>query len=133
MNLNWEDIQAVKQITTEGPGADSDRQVTVSGCDYPNVSLDSPIAADTLKLVLLQDTKQSNLSLSGKLTDFVEENRGSICELKPTQALLSGAREGAFLMAEQLRGDQVTRESRTVHSNERARSTLRSSVDGAGN
>src|SRR5690242_7845368 len=47
--LNREDIQPIKQITTEGPSADSGLQVTVGGRDYPNVSADSTSAADTLK------------------------------------------------------------------------------------
>ncbi len=88
-------------------------------CDHSDVSADSTITADTLKLVLLQNTQQSNLSLGWKFSDFVEENRASICYLKPTQALLSCAREGALLMPEQLRRDQIAGDCRTVHADER--------------
>src|SRR5258708_24794098 len=91
--LDREDMQPIKQITTKGPSADGRLQVTIGGCNHPNVSADSTSAADTLKLVLLQNTKQSNLSLGWKLSDFVEENCASICELNPTQALLSRAGE----------------------------------------
>src|ERR1700675_161619 len=83
--------------------------------------------------MLLQNTQECNLSLNWKLYDFVEENGASICQLKPAQALLDRAREGAPLMAEQLRRDQITGDCRTVHANERARGTIRSSVDGACN
>src|SRR5260221_4487785 len=96
--LNREVVQPIKQIMTEGPSADGGLQVAVGGCDHPHVSADSTIAADTLKLMLLQNTKQCNLSLGWKLSDFVEEDCASICQLKPTQALLGRAGKGALLM-----------------------------------
>src|SRR6266849_5292678 len=77
--LDREDIQPIKQITAERASADGGLQVTIGGCNHPNVSADSTSAADTLKLMLLQNTKQSNLSLNWKFSDFVEENRASIC------------------------------------------------------
>src|SRR5258706_15668777 len=77
--LNREDMQPIKQITTEGPSADCRLQVTVCGCDHSHVSADSMTAADTLKLMLLQNTKECDLSLNWKLSDFVEQNRASVC------------------------------------------------------
>ena len=132
-NLDRENIQAVKQIAAERPSADGSLQVTVRGCDDPNVSADRTSAADAFKFVLLQNTQQGHLSLGRKISDFVEEERASICQFKPTQALLSGAGEGPLLMAEQLRSDQVTRDCRAVHAHECARASVRSSVDGARN
>src|SRR6266851_6466874 len=73
--LDREDIQPIKQITAERASADGGLQVTIGGCNHPNVSADSTSAADTLKLMLLQNTKQSNLSLNWKFSDFVEEKR----------------------------------------------------------
>ena len=100
--LDREDIQPIKQITTKGPSADGGLQVTIGGCNHPNVSADSASAADTLKLVFLQNAKQSNLSLGWKFSDFVQEERTATRKFKSAQALLSRAREGTFLMAEQL-------------------------------
>jgi hypothetical protein len=84
----------------------------------------NPSVPTIVTLHPLQDTKQSNLSLNWKLSDFVEEDRASTCQLKPTQALLSRARKGALLMAEQLRSAKITGDCRPVHTNERARSTI---------
>src|ERR1700722_2158872 len=106
-------MQTVKQIATERPIADSGLQVTVRGCENANVSPDWTTAADTLKLMLLQNTQECDLSFNWKFSDFVEENRASICQFKPTQALLSRARKGALLMAEQLRSDKITGDCRT--------------------
>ncbi len=54
-------------------------QVTIGGCNHSDVSADSTSAADTLKLMLLQNTQQSDLSLRWKFSDFVEEECASIC------------------------------------------------------
>src|SRR4029077_1369117 len=118
--LDREDIQPIKQITTEGPRADGGLQVTVRRCDYPDVSAYWTRPADALKLVLLQNTQECNLSLSWKFPDFVEEKRASICQFKPAQTLLSRARKGTLFVAEQFRSDQITGDCCTVHTNERA-------------
>jgi hypothetical protein len=34
---------------------------------------------DTFKLMLLQDTQESNLSLGWKFSDFIQEERTAIC------------------------------------------------------
>jgi len=78
-NFDRKDIQAVKQITAERPSADSGLQVTVRGCDHSNVGVDSTSAADTLKLVLLQNTQEGNLSLGWKISDFIQEDRAANC------------------------------------------------------
>src|SRR5208282_322490 len=88
-NFNRKHMQTVKQIATERPSADSGLQVTVRGCDHPNVSTDSTSAADTLKFVLLQDTHEGNLSLGWKFSDLIKEDRSSACQFEPPEALLS--------------------------------------------
>src|SRR5713101_2909602 len=79
--------------------------------------------------MLLQDTQKGNLGFRWQLPDFVQEKRASICQFKPTQTLLSRAREGTLLVSEQLRGDQFTRGCSAVYTNECARAAIRSSVD----
>src|SRR5205814_8282554 len=113
--LDREDVQPIKQITAEGASADGGLQVTIGGCNHPNVCADSTGAADTLKLMLLQNTQECDLSLSWKFSDFVEEKRASICQFKPTQTLLSRARKGTLLMAEQFRSDKITGNCCAVH------------------
>jgi hypothetical protein len=44
-----------------------------------DVGKEHEFVADTLKLMLLQNTQECDLSLNWKLSDFVEEDRGSIC------------------------------------------------------
>src|SRR5439155_1117371 len=64
--------------STERPSADSGLQVTVGCCDDSNVSADSTSAANTFKLMLLQNTQEGNLSLGRKFSDFVQEERTAI-------------------------------------------------------
>src|ERR1700741_1381333 len=64
-NLNREDIQPIKQIATERPRPDGGLQVTVRGCDHPNVSAYWVCPADTFKLMLLQNTQEDNLVSAG--------------------------------------------------------------------
>jgi hypothetical protein len=65
-NLNWEDIQPIKQIVTERPSADSGLQVTVRCVDHPDVSVYWTRPANTFKLMLLQNTQEGNLGLGWK-------------------------------------------------------------------
>src|SRR5580698_10769488 len=107
-------MQTIIQIRAERPGADRSLQVSICGCNHPDVSSNRLGSADTFKLMLLQNTQQGDLGLGWKLSDFVQEERTAVCKFKPTQALLSRARAGALLMAEYLRRDQITRDCRAV-------------------
>src|SRR5882672_5860775 len=123
-HLDREDVQPIKQITAERASADGGLQVTIGGCNHPNVCTDSTGAADTLKLMLLQNTQECDLSLSWKFAHFVKEDGSPACEFKSAQALLSCACEGTLFVAEQLRGDQVTRDGGTVYANEGTRGAI---------
>jgi|HubBroStandDraft_6_1064221.scaffolds.fasta_scaffold3660749_1 hypothetical protein len=54
-------------------------QVTVGGRDHSDVAADSTTAADTFKLMLLQNTQEGNWGLGWKVYDFVQNDRASIC------------------------------------------------------
>src|SRR6266853_701249 len=84
-NLNRENVEPVKQIAAKRPLGDGSLQIAISGCDDPSVRLDRLIATHTLKLPLLQNMQQRNLSFRGQLTDLVEENGAFFRKLEPTQ------------------------------------------------
>src|SRR6266478_6381227 len=67
--------------------------------------------------------------------DYTYVNRNgkgaAIGPFKATHVPLSGPREGAFLVAEKLRGDKARRDRRAIYWNERAPGTVRPSMDGA--
>jgi hypothetical protein len=54
-------------------------QVTVGGRDHSDVAADSTTAADTFKLMLLQNTQEGNWGLARKVDNCVQDDRASIC------------------------------------------------------
>ena len=61
-------------------------------------------ASHPFKSALLEYSQQCNLSLSGELPDFIEENRAGVRQLKTALSLLEGARKCPLLVAEQFEG-----------------------------
>ena len=66
------------------------------------------------------------------VADFVEEQRAAVGLLEPADALLVGAGEGALLVSEQLRFEQVLLQRGAVHLDEVARRAQRVVMDRAG-
>src|SRR6201987_1918956 len=84
------------------------------------------IASYALKLPLLQHAQERDLRLHREIADFVEEKCPAVSGFEPPHASLQGAREGALLVSEKLRGNQRLRYGRAVHADERARCAVRS-------
>src|ERR1700688_3720608 len=101
-NLNRKNVKAVKQIATKCARSDGRLQVAIGGGYPPHVSSNMLIATHPLKLPLLQNTQQRNLSFRGQLTDFIKKEGASFRQLEPAQAPLECPGESSFLMAEQL-------------------------------
>ena len=69
-------------------------------------------AADRLDLALLQRAQQLDLRRQRQLADLVEEQRAAVGLDELAGVLFGGAGEGALLVAEQNRLDQVLRHAR---------------------
>src|SRR5467141_2225944 len=128
-NLNRKNIEAVKQIATKCTHSDGSLQVAIGGGYDPHISADRLIAAHTLKLPLLQNMQQRNLSFRGQLTDLVEENGAFFRKLEPTQPPLRCPRESASLMTEQLRCNQGSRNCSTIDADKSTGGPPRSLVN----
>src|SRR6266581_6447455 len=87
-NLNRKNIETVKQIAAKCTLDDGSLQVAIGGGDDPRVRSDRLIATHTLKLPLLKNMQQRNLSFGWDLTDLVKEDGASFRQLKPTQSPL---------------------------------------------
>src|SRR6267142_204334 len=83
-NLNRKNIETVKQVATKCASSDGSLQVPIGGGDDPHVNADRLIATHTLKLPLLQNAQQRNLSFRGQLTDFIKEEGAFVRSLEPT-------------------------------------------------
>ena len=81
---------------------------------HPHIGSNRLIAADALKFSLLQDSQQRDLGFGRQFSDFIEEERAPFGQLKAAQTALQSTGEGAFLMAEQFRRDQVARDGGAI-------------------
>jgi hypothetical protein len=129
-HINRENVETVEEIAARRGRLDGRLQITVGSSYHADICLDGSSSADALKLVFLQKTQQSDLSLDGKLTDFIEEDRGSFCKFEPAKASLHGMGERTFLMSEQFRANQATRVGCAVDAYNRARRSA-ATVDGS--
>src|ERR1700722_15714964 len=81
-HLDRKNVKPVKEVAPKCASSDSRLQVTIRGSNHPNVSANGSSSTDTLKLVLLQNTQQSDLGPGRKFSDFIEENCASFGQLK---------------------------------------------------
>ena len=102
------------------------------GGDDAHVDVDRPLAADADDFAVLHDAQQPNLRGQRELADFVEEQRAAVGLLEPALAPRRRAGEGARLVAEQLRVDQLGGNRAAVDAAERAAAKRRVLVDRAG-
>ena len=80
--------------------------------DHADVAGERLVFADAADLAAFQEPQQLGLHGLGQLADLVQEKRAAGGHLEQARAVLVGAGEGPFAMAEQLAFDQVFRQRR---------------------
>jgi hypothetical protein len=106
-------------------------QIAVGRRDVAHVDAPGPNRADSTDLATLEDAKQLRLDTQRQLAHFVEEEGASLGRLDETGPARDRAREGAFLVAEQLALEQGLRKLGAVEGDERSAASRRI-VHGAG-
>ena len=116
--LDHDHVQPVEEIFPKGAVVDEALQIDVRRRDDAHVDLDGIDAAQSHELALLDDPQELRLGVEGHGADLVEEDAALVCELE--QALLGchGTREGSLDVSEQVRFQQVGRETPGVHGDE---------------
>ena len=102
-----QDVDTVIEVFAELPPFHLPHEVLVGGGDDAHVAVDGLVAADPLEGLLLQHAQQLGLQTQVHLTDLVEEDGAAAGLLEAADALLVGAGEGAFLVAEEFRLEEV--------------------------
>src|SRR5207248_3465278 len=94
-------------------------EIAVCCDDHSSVDDDGTLAADALELPFLQQAQELGLHRSGHVANLVEEQRAAMGLLELAEMSRRRAGERAFLVAEELRLDQLGRNRRAVHGDER--------------
>src|SRR5882724_5833360 len=106
-NADVEDLEPIEEVLAKVAAVDRFAQVAVRRGDDADVRLDHPRAAEPLELAFLQNPKELRLRAEAHLADFIEEQHAARRELDLSRLRLLCAREGATLVAEQLRFQQL--------------------------
>ncbi len=101
------------------------------GGDHAHVDVDRGLAADPVELALRQHAQQPGLQRHRHVADLVEEQRAAVGLLEAPAPERIRAGEGAALVAEELRLEQVLGDRRGVERDERARGARAVPVQGA--
>ena len=110
------------------PRRTSAEQVAVGGGQDAHVHLDRRCAAQPVDLALLQRAQQLGLQAHVHLADLVQQQGAAAGGLEFADAARQGAGEGALLVAEQFRLQQVFGDGGAVQRDERAGGAARAAV-----
>ena len=102
-----DDVEPVIEILAEAAGGDLVGEAAVGGGDDADVDGLGDAAADALDLAGLERAEQFDLGVERQLADLVEEDGRAVGILEAADMAVEGAGEGALLMAEQDRFDEI--------------------------
>ena len=115
------DVQPEVQVFAELAVGDGAIQIAVGGGEHARRRLARRACRRAAReLAVLQHLQQLGLQRRRQIANLVEEERPLIGELEFARLVLDGAGEGAALEAEQLGFEQLRRQRRAVHLDERA-------------
>src|SRR6266852_84252 len=118
-HVDGENVQAIVEVFAQPPGLDGLVDVHVGGCQHAYVNLHQVPPTETRVLVILKHMQQLGLQVRAHLRNLVKKNRALVGQLELAGLGADGAGERALLVAEELRLEQLPRQSRAVHLNER--------------
>src|SRR6185437_11635006 len=127
---DWKDTQPIVQITTKLVLSNSLGQITVGGSYQAQIHLDSAIATQSFKFLVLQYAQQLGLQLEGNFADFVQKQGSSIGKFKTADLLADGSRESSLFVSEELAFQQARGNCRAVQFYEGSVFLLAQAVSG---
>ena len=127
--VDVEHLQAVEQVLAEVAALHGGAQVAIGRGNDPHVRLHRSGAAEPGELPLLQHAQQLDLRRRRHLAHLVEQQHAAGRHLDLAGLALVRAREGAALVPEQFRLEQVFRQRRAVDGDERAGAPRRDAMD----
>src|SRR5262245_954880 len=117
-DLNWNHGKAEVQVLSEVSFFDFFFEVLVGRGDDPYVDFDRTSRSKSFDFALLQHSQYFGLCLGAHVADFVEKDRAAVGLFELADLFLRRSRKRSLLVAEQLRLDQLFRNSRAIDLNE---------------
>ena len=118
-NRDRENGQPEVQVFPVLARRDGRLQIAIRRRDDPDVHLQRHGAADALESLLFERAENLGLQRKRQIADFIEEQRAAVRHLELARLAVRGARERAFLVAEELGFEQRFRDRRAVDGHER--------------
>jgi len=125
------DGEAEVEVLAERPRGDGALQVAVRRGDDAHVDLERLLAAHPRELARLQDAQHLGLRRGDHVADLVEEDCAAVSDLEEPTLARRRAREGAPLVPEELRLDELGRDRGAVDLDVRLVREGARAVDGA--
>src|SRR5262245_43774520 len=116
--LDRKHVQPIEEILPKPPGARLGLQILIGGGDHADIHLSGHVLADPLVLPFLEDAEQLWLHVERQLTDFVEEDRASVGDLKTPGPVAHRTGEGTAHVSEELALEHLPRYRTAVHPHE---------------
>ena len=91
----------------------------MGGTDQARIHFLAGHRADATDLTFLHKAEQTCLGRQRQFANLVQEQCAAVCGFDKAHAITGGAREGAFLITEQLRFDKRVRNSGAVNGDDR--------------
>ncbi len=126
-----DDVQAMVEVLAKTPVGDARLEVLVGGGDDAHVDVDLLEAADAVETAVRQYAKQSRLQIGRHVADLVEEQRAAVGLFEAADAAVLRAGEGALLVAEEFRLEQLCGNGRGVDGHEGLVAAAAGAIQGA--
>src|ERR1051326_2679858 len=114
-----DDVQAIEQVLAESAALGGIGKIAVRGREDADINLDRPSTADAIDLALLDSAQQFGLKPRIHFADFIEQQGAAIGFFELADTTRDGARERAFLMAEQFGFQKIFRDGGAIDGDER--------------
>src|SRR4029077_13608032 len=117
--LERKNVEPIEQIVPKPSVGHSLGQITIRCGDDANIDSDLLSPSHALEFPLLEHSQQSYLSVGRQFAHLVKEDRSPVRQLEATESPLDRPGEGAFLVTEELRGNQIAWNGGAVQGDKR--------------
>ena len=118
-DVNRQHVEPEPEVFAELPLAHRRGEILVGRGDHAHVDREGPLPAHPMDDARLEHAQQFRLRFRAQVADFIQEQRAAVGQLEAALAPLGGAGEGAALVAEHFRLDEIARQRRAVDGDER--------------